>query len=182
MTAAQEKLVVDNMALVPYLVNKHFPYQTQFEREDLYSIGYIAMCKAAQDFNPERGWKYVTLAGKYVRSAILNEIQKSTRDCRDVRKTIVTFDQPIKSKCGENGDTLGSLLPSVDDAETLTDAKLLIEWMDKRLGEDARIIRLHIAGYSQSEIAAQFGLTQSGISRHFSAAKQRIREYYAVAM
>lgn len=178
MTAAQQKLVVDNMALAPYVVNKYFPHITYFEKEDMYSIGYIAMCRAARDFDPKRGWKYVTLAGKYIRMAICNEIQKATRARRDVRNCATTFDQLATSPSGRETETLGSFIPAVDDAETITDAKLLIEWLDSQCETDAKVVRLHIAGYSQGEIAREVGMTQSSVSRHLSAAKFRIKRYY----
>ena len=180
MTAEQEKLVVDNMYIVPYIVDKYFHYQIYFEKGDLCSIGYWAMCKAARDFDPERGWKYVTLAGKYVRSAILNEIQKATRGRRDVRNCTTTFDRPIDLEKSE--DTLGSLIPAVDDVETVMDAKLLIEWLDKKHGKVAKIVRLYVAGYSQPEIASEIGHSQSSVSRQLSAAKDIIRRYYNMAI
>lgn len=180
MTAEQQRLVVDNMALVPFLVNKHFSYQRYFEKQDLYSIGYIAMCNAARFYDPEKGFLFATYAGKYIRSAILNEIQKATRECRDVRNCITTFDQPIDTK--EGRDTLGGLIPAVDTAETITDAKLLVKWLDGQDGKDATIVRLHVAGYTQREIATRTGMTQSNVSRHLRSAKERIKEYYAMAI
>lgn len=180
MTAEQERLVVDNMALVPYIVSKYFPLCGAFERQDLYSIGYIAMCKAARDFDPERGFKFSTLASKYIRAEILNEIQKTTRECRDYRNSTATIDRPIDT--AEGKEMLGNLIPSVDTAETITDAKLLIEWLDGQDDQDATIVRLHVAGYVQSEIAVRVGLSQSLVSRKLTRAKQRIKEYYAAAM
>lgn len=182
MTAEQERLVVDNMALAPYVVKKYFPHITYFEKEDMYSIGYIAMCRAALDFDPERGWKYATLAGKYIRTAICNEIQKATRECRDVRNCATTLDQLAPAPSGKETETLGGLIPSVDTAETITDAKLLMEWLDGQDDKDAKIVRLHVAGYVQSEIAVRVGLSQSLVSRKLTRAKQRIKEYYAIAM
>ena len=182
MTAEQQELAANNMGLVPYIVKQYFSRLSYFERDDLYSIGYYGLCKAARDFDPERGCKFATVAAKYIRMQILDAIQKATRQSRDVRKCATTVDQPAPSKKGRDGDTIGTLIVAVDHVETIADAKLLIGWLDDQCGKDARIIRLYIAGYTQGEIAAQVGLTQSGVSRHLSAAKERIREYYATAI
>ena len=61
----RNKLVEDNLMLVPALVNRRF--YSRNDKEDLIQIGYIGLIKAAELWNPTRG-KFSTCNGGSVRA------------------------------------------------------------------------------------------------------------------
>lgn len=67
LTKEQEELVLQNRPLVKYMMHKfHVPLD---EREDVESIGYIELTKAARVYDPSRG-NFSTIACKYLENAI----------------------------------------------------------------------------------------------------------------
>lgn len=79
---------MENMKLVPYVVNKKFrdaAFALGFE--DLVSVGYIGLIKAVRDFDESRGLKFSTVAVKY----IATEVYKYVRENRSMLHLPVHF-------------------------------------------------------------------------------------------
>ena len=79
--AEKEKLIIDNLKLAGFLAHQYskgnsVPYN------DLYQEGCIGLIKAAQKFDPERGFKFSTYAVWWVRQAILESITNKSRSVR----------------------------------------------------------------------------------------------------
>ena len=62
---AQRKLVEENLPLVRFMVRKYY-MGIPMEFEDKLSVGNIALCKAAANFNPNRGCKFSTYASNVI--------------------------------------------------------------------------------------------------------------------
>ena len=70
---AREVLIHRNMRLVAHIVKK---YQgTDYETEDLLSVGTIGLIKAVDTFNPDKGSRLGTYAAKCVENAILSQMR-----------------------------------------------------------------------------------------------------------
>ena len=70
---AREVLIHRNMRLVAHIVKK---YQgTDYETEDLLSVGAIGLIKAVDTFNPDKGSRLGTYAAKCVENAILSQMR-----------------------------------------------------------------------------------------------------------
>ena len=65
---AKEILIKHNMRLVAHIVKK---YTGAAETDDLISVGSIGLIKAIDSFDPEKGARFATYAGKCLQNAIL---------------------------------------------------------------------------------------------------------------
>lgn len=70
LTADQKKLVSDNIGLV-HTVAKKFPHLGMYD--DRVQDGYVALCRAAQGFDPNMGRKFSTYAVPAIRHEIVRQ-------------------------------------------------------------------------------------------------------------
>ena len=70
---ARMALIEHNMRLVAHVVKKY--QYTDYEMEDLLSVGTIGLIKAVNTFNMDRGPKLATYAAKCVENAILSQMR-----------------------------------------------------------------------------------------------------------
>lgn len=179
MTVEQQKLVTDNMHLVAFTVKKYVSKHVEFEMDDIFQNGYYGLCIAATRFDPTKGFAFSTFASKCILVEIQHQMRRAAAKCRDYRKCATTFDQPI----GPNGgDTLGSLIPAVDDVDSITGAKFLLDYIDRAKDIDTRVVTLYIDGFNQPEISKIVKKSQSYVSRCLAKARMSIQAYYDKAM
>lgn len=179
MTAEQQKLVTDNMRLVPHAIKRYVSKHVMFEMDDIFQNGYYGLCQAAIHFDPTKGYAFSTFASRCILVEIQHHMRAAKAKCRDYRKCATTFDQPIDSI---SGDTLGSLVPAVDDVDSIVGANLLFDYIHRAKDIDTRVVTLYIDGFNQPEIARIVGKSQSYISRCLKAARASIQTYYKKAM
>ena len=80
MTPEQEQMVLDNMRLVHYFARKLAPRLADgnsYDYEDLVGEGQVALIKAVERFDPDKGFKFSTFAGTTIDGAMrrfLNEM------------------------------------------------------------------------------------------------------------
>ena len=79
--AERDKLVTDNMKLAGYLAHQ-YSKSNAIPYNDLYQEGCIGLIKAAQRFDPDKGFKFSTYAIWWVRQAILESITNKSRSVR----------------------------------------------------------------------------------------------------
>lgn len=72
MTPEQEKMVMDNLDLIPFIVGKYFGFHGKDWDEENKEIGLIGLIKGAKTYNPNKGIKEST----YLATCIRNEINK----------------------------------------------------------------------------------------------------------
>ena len=85
-TAEQETLIRDNMALVGHMVREVlFKVPPHVHRDDLASAGYAALVTAAQAFDAGRGIPFGRFAAMRVRGALLDELRSMDWASRSVR-------------------------------------------------------------------------------------------------
>lgn len=83
LTEEQKALVLDNLNLVRYIINKKI-YRGSDEFEDLFQEGCLYLCMAARDFNPDLGFKFGTYAG----STVYGGLRRYKRDKSSERRGI----------------------------------------------------------------------------------------------
>ena len=70
---ARDILIERNLRLVAHVAKK---YQgTDYEQDDLLSVGTIGLIKAVNTFHPERGSRLATYAAKCIENAILSQMR-----------------------------------------------------------------------------------------------------------
>lgn len=174
----REKLIIDNMGLVHYLVNKYYCSPENDKFEDYCSIGYIALINAIDTYDEEKG-----KLSSYASKCILNLLSKMVfKDRRITRKevspnTIISVD--------DDGNTL--LLDDVlsDDSDlfdecykkiVLEEAKKIIETLPPN--QKSVITRKYFSGklMSNQKISDKTGIPLSSVQYNTATAIHKIKK------
>lgn len=104
----QQALVEANVGLVPFTVKRYLQSATQcMEFEDVVSIGYGALCKAAEKYKPEKGISFSTYAVKVIIRNVYKVLTFNARLKRGAGCMTVSFDDWMN---GANESSVCSLI------------------------------------------------------------------------
>ena len=166
---ARRLLIEHNMRLVAHVVKKY--QYTDYDTEDLLSVGTIGLIKAVYTFKPDRGSRLATYAAKCVENEILMLLRSHKKYSREV-----SLYEPIGvDKDGEsihlvdviqmeNEDVLEQMILDQDVRELYQAYKTCLNDNEKQVVR----MRYGLFGgkeYTQREIAQAMGLSRSYISR-----------------
>ena len=166
---ARRLLIEHNMRLVAHVVKKY--QYTDYDTEDLLSVGTIGLIKAVNTFIPDRGSRLATYAAKCVENEILMLLRSHKKYSREV-----SLYEPIGvDKDGEsihlvdviqmeNEDVLEQMILDQDVRELYQAYKTCSNDNEKQVVR----MRYGLFGgkeYTQREIAQAMGLSRSYISR-----------------
>lgn len=166
---ARRLLIEHNLRLVAHVVKKY--QYTDYDTEDLLSVGTIGLIKAVNTFKPDRGSRLATYAAKCVENEILMLLRSHKKYSREV-----SLYEPIGvDKDGEsihlvdviqmeNEDVLEQMILDQDVRELYQAYKTCLNDNEKQVVR----MRYGLFGgkeYTQREIAQAMGLSRSYISR-----------------
>ena len=180
---ARNTLIERNLRLVAHVTRK---YQgTDYEMEDLLSIGTIGLIKAVNTFHPERGSRLATYAAK----CIENEILMTFRAGKKYAKDISLYD-PIG--VDKDGDTVSRMDVLEAEGKEVLETIILKQEIEQLyrayeacLKETEKIVlrsRYGLFGgkeQTQREIAAECGISRSYVSRIEKKALQKLEQALA---
>ncbi|WP_411720328.1 sigma-70 family RNA polymerase sigma factor [Mycetocola sp.] len=86
--AERNRLVVDNLPLVGYLVSEVCAAASHLSRDDLASAGAIALITSADSFNPDLGVPFGAFARKRILGAFADDMRSSDWATRGARRRI----------------------------------------------------------------------------------------------
>ncbi len=177
---AREVLIHRNMRLVAHVVKK---YQgTDYEMEDLLSVGTIGLIKAVDTFNPDKGSRLGTYAAKCVE----NEILMLFRAGKKYSKEVSIYEPIGTDKDGETVSLMDIL--ELEGKEALEqvilnqDVKNLYESIEKNLNDTEKtVIRMRYGlfdskEYTQREVASVLGISRSYVSRIEKKAMEKLKD------
>lgn len=177
---ARRLLIEHNMRLVAHVVKKY--QYTDYDTEDLLSVGTIGLNKAVNTFKPDRGSRLATYAAKCVENEILMLLRSHKKYSREV-----SLYEPIGvDKDGEsihlvdviqmeNEDVLEQMILDQDVRELYQAYKTCLNDNEKQVVR----MRYGLFGgkeYTQREIAQAMGLSRSYISRIEKRGLEKIRK------
>ena len=176
---AKELLIYHNMRLVAHVIKK---YQgTDYEMEDLLSVGTIGLIKAVNTFDLNKGSRLGTYAAKCVE----NEILMLFRAGKKYAKEVSIYEPIGTDKDGETVNLLDVL--ETDGCETIDqvilkeDIKHLYEAYEQNLNDmEKTVIRMRYGlfgsgEYTQREIAGILGISRSYVSRIEKKALEKLK-------
>ena len=180
---ARNTLIERNLRLVAHVTRK---YQgTDYEMEDILSIGTIGLIKAVNTFHPERGSRLATYAAK----CIENEILMTFRAGKKYAKDISLYDPIGVDKDGETVSRMDVLEAEGKEVLETIILKQEIEQLYRAyeacLKETEKIVlrsRYGLFGgkeQTQREIAARLGISRSYVSRIEKRALEKMRRGFA---
>ena len=181
--SARNMLIEHNMRLVAHVVKK---YQgSDYDMEDLLSVGTIGLIKAVNTFNADKGSRLATYAARCVE----NEILMLLRASRKYSKEVSLFEPIGVDKDGETVSLVDVI--EMDNKETLDtmifkqDVKELYEAFESCLTETEKTVLGMRYGlyrgkeHTQREIAGKLGISRSYVSRIEKKAIEKIRTEFA---
>ena len=180
---ARDKLIIHNLRLVAYIVNKNYPDAK--DPDDLVSIGTIGLIRAVETFDFRKGNQFSTYASK----CIDNQIKMHFRKIKH-QLTEVYINDPIESDSEGNALTLADVFSSNVNVENDVELKIYLEklylYIKEELTDREREIICKRYGVpdldgsvckplTQREIAKQMGISRSYISRIEKRALEKLR-------
>ena len=166
---AREILINRNMRLVAHVIKK---YQTSdYDMEDLLSVGTIGLIKAVNTFNPDKGSRLATYAAKCVENEILMLFRAGKKFSREVS----IYDPIGTDKDGETVSLLDILeaegKEAIEQVILKQDIRKLYETYQQNLKDTEKtVIRMRYGlfgsgEHTQREIAESLGISRSYVSR-----------------
>ena len=175
---ARDILIERNLRLVAHVAKK---YQgTDYEQDDLLSVGTIGLIKAVNTFHPERGSRLATYAAR----CIENEILMHFRSQKKLQGEI-SLSESIESDRDGNSlqlmDVIGmddTMLEDLYDRDSALRLRRLVNQCLTRRESEIIRLRYGLGGtvpLTQREIASTFGISRSYVSRIEKRALEKLR-------
>ena len=159
----RDQLIVDNLQLVYYTLHKHFP-RWAFD-EDMQQVGMIGLCKAADNYDPEKG-KFSTMAVVYIRNEIINEFESRMSQKRTCEKASLNFEF-------DEDNALEDYIYGEHDVDFCDR-----EGLFKALSPKERMVaELLEQGYSQAEISRKTGEHKANVHFWVKRIKKKWRDF-----
>lgn len=156
-----EKLILENINLVRYLMKKNFG--TTFD-EELFQMGCVGLVKAGKRFDPNRGFKFVT----YASHIIQNEWKQSYRK---KRINTISLEEPITDNL-----KLSDMLVDKNIQNGIYVEEIFLKTIEGFSDRDKRIINLDMRGIKQVDIAKELKISQPQVSRVMNKFREKIKK------
>ena len=177
---ARDVLVLRNMRLVAHVVKK---YQgTDYDMEDLISVGTIGLIKAINTFKTDKGSRLATYAAKCVE----NEILMLLRAGKKYSKEVSLFEPIGVDKDGETVSLVDVIeMENKEAVEALIfeqDVKDLYRSYERCLKDtEKKVVGMRYGLYgkkehTQREIAKELGISRSYVSRIEKKALEKLKK------
>lgn len=175
---AREKLINHNIKLVVNQVLTFF-YDSEYEKNELISIGIFGLIKAVDTFSTEFGNKFSTYAVKCIRNEILQYIRKNKK-----QKDTCSINEPVSFS--DNGnvityeDILESNIPPVDECIINQETKTLLNKCLEELPENEReLLKLYYGfyeeKYTRKELAKMYNVSNSTINKRIKENLEKLK-------
>ena len=154
LTEEQKKLINDNINFVTWFAGKKSKEQGLLSYDDLTSITYFALIKAASKYNPKKsGFK--GFLGVVAKQSYLDALRDESRFRNHTDKFAADKEQPF----------------AVDgDYTELWDAINFLGERDRKV-----IVDFYFVGLNYKEIAAKYDISPTGIGMIIKRAKEKIK-------
>lgn len=169
-----EKLVTDNMRLVPHVLKGLGISLSNPDYDDFMQIGYIGLIKAAKTYDKGMS-KFTTYACTCIRNEILMHFRKENKKPSLVYFQDEYYHRGYKSELTYEdviGDKKAEFIKYILDRENIEKIlSLVINCMERK---DKIVLLYSMSGLSQLEIAKRLELSQPYISRLKSKITEKI--------
>lgn len=179
---ARNVLIERNMRLVAHVAKKY--QASDYEMEDLLSVGTIGLIKGVNTFHPDRGSRLATYAAKCIENEILMLFRANKKFSREV-----SLYEPIGlDKDGEAVSLVDVIEMEnkevLDDMIFCQDVEELYEAYENCLKEqEKQVVRMryglfHQQPHTQREIAELLGISRSYVSRIEKKALRKLEKSF----
>ncbi len=179
---AKEILIEKNMRLVVHMVKKYSC--SEYELEDMISIGTIGLIKAIDSFDEKKGNRLVTYAAKCIDNELLMMFRSEKKRSKEI-----SLNEPLGTDKEGNKICFQDITFSEDEdvvarLQNNQDIIKLKEAFNNILSDREREIIVYRYGLygkrerTQRELAAEYGISRSYVSRIEKRALERLKEAF----
>ncbi len=177
----KEDLILKNDRLVYYVLGKLGLYD---KRDIYYDIGLFGLVKAANEFDPSKGYKFSTYAYFNIKTEILHHIKSEKCNKRRANYNTVSLDEPIGSDSeGKEIKVIDTIKSDVDIEEELIakEQKEMLYKAISKLKEKERLILRYYYGLNgceelkQNDICKKLNISQAHVSRIIKNSIKKIK-------
>ena len=172
------RLVEENRTLVEWSVNRYLDRHvvSGADRDDLVSWGLLGLLSAARAFDPERGFRFSTLAAL----AIERSIARGAMQADSKKGRTLSLDEVLSESGSGEADTRWVEMIRDEAAEremTRTEEMALLRGGLSRLRpQQQQLIQAHFfQGHSLAELARQWGTTRQAVAGQLRRALRMLR-------
>ena len=178
----REEIIIENMPLVPFIVNKYFKNNTLMAYEDKIGYGNIGLIKAVDRYNEDKG-KFSTYASWIIRGEISNAIRDKTGKIGSkYDKSNGTAEIPVPFSFYEdiiNKETDKDVMYEIP-VESFEDDKInkiIINNVLSEFNSEYKNIfyKHYFEGKTSNRIAKEIGKSQPTVSRKLNVIKKEIK-------
>ncbi len=171
LTAEQRVKVEENMGRVGRVIQDCVHTLDKgciYDYDDLFQIGCIGLCKAAQTDRPGHKGAFSTYAYLLIRNEIYTQLEYATRRGRELAT------DPYELPCTVLAED------EVEQAESCSALRGLLDRADTEVSgvtaKGLQAIRLLAEGYTNREIGERFGVPANHVTAWVAKARKRLRE------
>ena len=175
MNETERALVNDHLDLVDIVLAKHItprPDLPGMERDDLYQIGCMALCKAAARYDGQRPFR--PFAYSVIRNALLDHCRAQCRHTAPL-----SLDGAGDEEDGSLLECLGEQ-PDLDRRLQQAALRQALQHAKQRSSgvtlKGIEALELQAVGYTSKEIAALYGVRSNVVAAWVSRAAQKLRK------
>lgn len=181
MSLLEKELVEEHLELVPRMVEALTHSCSRLscdEKDELMQTGYLALCRAAMQFD----WRRPFIS--YARASIRNAIYDYWRSAKEQKERFCSLDTLMTT---EDGDTYEQAFPSLTSitpsTEQLAMGKLSYEYLQRLENTSAGVIkkgitslRLQQHGYTSADLATIYHVPSNRVRAWQSKARKVLKE------
>ena len=179
---AKEILIEKNLRLVAHMVKKYAC--SEYETEDMLSIGTIGLIKAIDSFDEKKGSRLATYAAKCIENELLMMFRSEKKRSKEI-----SLNEPLGTDKEGNKICFQDVTFSEDEdvVERLQNnadiVKMMEAFRDRLTDREKQIVIYRYGLYgnrprTQRELAAEYGISRSYVSRIEKKALERMREAF----
>ena len=179
---AKEILIEKNLRLVAHMVKKYAC--SEYETEDMLSIGTIGLIKAIDSFDEKKGSRLVMYAAKCIDNELLMMFRSEKKRSKEI-----SLNEPLGTDKEGNKICFQDVTFSEDEdvVERLQNnadiVKMMEAFRDRLTDREKQIVIYRYGLYgnrprTQRELAAEYGISRSYVSRIEKKALERMREAF----
>lgn len=159
MIQEQELLIQEHMHIAKSKAGKWCRQQNALTYDELLSTAYLALCKAAQSFDPDRGCHFVGFASICIENAIRSEMRPS-----------ISYKQHTSSTEAED-------VPEEKEGAEIEDLLALRQALEKLPREDREFLMAYYSGDGKSQrgLAAEQGCSQKAVFKRLRELRDFLR-------
>lgn len=184
----KEKLILDNIGLAKSITGRR---NLLIYNEDTLGYAYYGLCKAAENYKPEKGYKFSTYAYRVINNCItegMNRMRLDTGNLHIWRTAGLKDKQELSSQvtAGEFFKNIPVEDKTDDNIEAKQNKKLVLRYLKRLPDDERRVLELRYGlndtwrVYTRNEISSKLGLSIATVERREKRGIQRLRSWMKI--